>query len=159
MKKKCNLYAIEDISRFIDGEFTSDQHQAMEYHLSLCEDCRHLVDSYRSLSVTFSRIAVRESNKNANALNLEHKFEKIISDLEEKSSGNISGLFGKNIYLKLASIAAVLMIGLFPYDENILNNSSGPSAIVNSVDAEYTSVMIIETQEEKHTIIWFTEET
>ena len=68
-------------------------------------------------------------------------------------------LFGKNIYLKLVSLAAVVMIGLFPFDEDLLQNPSGPSAIVNSVDTEYASVMIIETQKEKHTIIWFSEET
>jgi len=159
MKKKCALYALEDISRFIDGELSSDQCRSFEHHLSNCRDCSHIVDRYKSVSFIFSRHTGRQSMGSSIALNLDHKFEKMVLNSEKKSSGNTSGLFGKNLYLKLASIMAVLMIGLFPFDEDLLKDPSGPSAIVNSVDAEYASVMIIETQKEKHTIIWFSEET
>ncbi len=147
------------MSRFIDGELSSDQYQSIEHHLPLCADCSSLIDRYKAVSSAFSRHISKQSIGTATALYLKHKFEKITLNSGEKSSGTISGLFGKNIYLKLASIMAVLMIGFFPFDEDLLNNSPGPSAIVNSLDAEYTSVMIIETQEEKHTIIWFSEET
>lgn len=97
--------------------------------------------------------------ENHEAAVMGHKLEQAVLNSEKKSAGTISGLFGKNIYLKLASILAVLMIGLFPFDEDLLQGPSGPSAIVNSLDTEYASVMIIETQIEKHTIIWFLEET
>ncbi|WP_020589481.1 hypothetical protein [Desulfobacter curvatus] len=33
----------------------------------------------------------------------------------------------------------------------------GPSAVVNSIDAYGSSVMILETAETHHTIIWFSE--
>ncbi len=159
MKNKCTLYASEDISRFIDGELSFDQCQSFEHHLSNCRDCSRIVDQYKSVSFAFSRHTGRQSMGSATAINLDPKLEKMVLKSEQKSSGNTSGLFGKNIYLKLASIMAVLMIGLFPFDEDLLKDPSGPSAIVNSVDAEYASVMIIETQTEKHTIIWFSEET
>jgi Putative zinc-finger len=159
MENKCDLYTSKDISRFIDGELSSEKRRSIEHHLSICTDCNRLVDSYESVSLVFSRHADRQSMGSSVILGLERRLEKTVLHSQEKPSGKISGLFGKNIYLKLASILAVLMIGLFPFDEDLLNDSSGPSAIVNSIDAEYTSVMIIETQEEKHTIIWFSEET
>jgi hypothetical protein len=70
--------------------------------------------------------------------------------------GDIVGLFGKNIYLQLASIIVILMISLFSF-QGALFSPTGPSAIVTSVDTDVASVMIIETQKEKHTIIWFSE--
>lgn len=158
MEKKCDLYTSEDISRFIDHELTSDQYRSFEHHLLLCRDCSRLVDRYKNLSLAFSRHTHRKK-MGAVALDFEHKLNKALRSSENRPLQNFSGLFGKNTYLKLAGIAAVLMIGLFPFDGDLLQNPPGPSAIVNSVDTEDTSVMIIETQNEKHTIIWFSEET
>jgi hypothetical protein len=158
MEKKCDLYTSEDISLFVDHELSSDQCRAFEHHLSFCRNCSRLVDQYRNVSLAFSRHAHRKT-MGVPALDLEHEFNKPLLNSKKEPLKNISGLFGKNIYLKLASLAAVVMIGLFPFDGDLLQNPSGPSAIVNSVDTEYASVMIIETQKEKHTIIWFSEET
>jgi anti-sigma factor RsiW len=158
MEKKCDVYTSEDISRFVDIELSSDQCRAFEHHLSLCSECSRLVSQYKNLSLAFSRHTHKRAMGIA-ALNLEHKLEQKIQCSEQKPYQNISGLFGKNLYLKLAGIAAVVMIGFFSFDPTLFGPPSGPSAIVNSVDTEYTSVMIIETKEEKHTIIWFSEET
>ena len=87
---------------------------------------------------------------------LKQKLESTIEDSENKSLGNIFGLFSKNINLKLASIAAILMIGLYTFQGSMFD-PPGPSAIVKSIDTDFASVMIIETQKEKHTIIWFSE--
>ncbi len=159
MENKCDLYTSKDISQFIDGELSSEKYRSLEHHLPTCADCSRLIDGYKTVSIVFSRHADRQSMGNSAALSLKHKLDKSVLNSHEKPFEKISGLFGKNIYLKFACVAAVLMIGLFPFDEDLINDSSGPSAIVNSIDAEYTSVMIIETQEEKHTIIWFSEET
>ena len=158
MEKKCEAYTSEDISRLVDLELSADQCRAFEHHLSLCKECSRFFDLYKNLSLAFSRHTHKTAMGIA-TLHLEHKLEQKIQCSEKKPYQNISGLFGKNLYLKLAGIAAVVMIGFFSFDPTLIRNPSGPSAIVNSVDTEYTSVMIIETQEEKHTIIWFSEET
>nr|NJM01306.1 zf-HC2 domain-containing protein [Desulfobacula sp.] len=158
MEKKCDLYTSEDISRFVDHELSFDQYRSCERHLLLCRDCSRLVDRYKAVSLAFSRHAHGEKI-GAHTPDFKHSLDKALKRSENNSLQNISGLFGKNIYLKLAGIAAVLMIGLFPFDGDLFQNPAGPSAIVNSVDAEDASVMIIETKNEKHTIIWFSEET
>jgi hypothetical protein len=83
-------------------------------------------------------------------------FEQFKSNTFEQFKSNTFELFNQNIYLKLASITAILMISLFSF-QNTWFGTPGPSAIVNSVDTDFASVMIIETQKEKHTIIWFSE--
>lgn len=158
MEKKCEAYTSEDISRFFDLELSSDQRRAFEQHLSLCSECNRLLGQYKDLSLAFYRHTHKQA-VGITALHLEHKLEQKIQRSEKKPFQKISGLFGKNLYLKLAGIAAVVIISFFPFDPTLFGTSSGPSAIVNSVDTEYTSVMIIETRKEKHTIIWFSEET
>lgn len=158
MEKKCEAYTSEDISRLVDLEPSSDQCRAFEHHLSLCSECSRLFGQYKDLSLVFSRHTHKRAIGIA-ALNLENKLEQKIQCSQKKFYQNVSGLFGKNLYLKLAGIAAVVMIGFFSFDPALLGTPSGPSAIVNSVDTEYASVMIIETQKEKHTIIWFSEKT
>jgi hypothetical protein len=62
---------------------------------------------------------------------------------------------GRNV-LQLASIAAILLATVIYYQGDTVV-PTGPSAIVNSVDGDIASVMILETQASKHTIIWYTE--
>lgn len=158
MKNKCDFYTSEDISRLIDREVSSEECKSFEHHLSHCRDCGELADQYRLVSLAFSCYTDRITKGIENA-SMEQQLEKTLFASKKKPLKNFSGLFGKNVYLKLASVVAVIMIGLFPFDDDLLKDPlAGPSAIVNSVDTEYTSVMIIQTQKEKHTIIWFSEE-
>ena len=155
MKKTCAEYTSEDISRFIDNELPEDQHFALAQHLIHCQNCSHLGERYRSVSAVINDHVDKQVLK-IDPAGLIQKTEHTIKKLQTKSLGNIFGSFGKNIYLKLASIAAIVMIGLLPF-QGALFGPTGPSAIVKSVDTDFASVMIIETQKEKHTIIWFSE--
>lgn len=63
--------------------------------------------------------------------------------------------------VKLASLgtaALVLAVALLPWaGDPPLDQAPEPSAIVKSVDTNGSSVMIIETTNTRHTIIWFSE--
>jgi len=153
MKKTCHKYTDEEISRFVDNELPRNRYHEMAQHCSHCADCRRIIEQYRSMSSVFNNHADQQILK-VDASKLSRKVAQITQQSKQKKAG--SGFFGKNIYLKLASVAAILMISLFTM-QNGLFGPSGPSAIVKSVDTEFASVMIIETQKEKHTIIWFSE--
>jgi len=157
MEKKCNDYTPEDISSFVDNELPYSLYHAMEQHLNHCQDCKRLAEAYTTMSAFFSDHAHQEILK-IDPAKLEQKLAHTLenSKSKKKSPGNILGFFGKKIYFKLASISivAILMISLYTFHED---HPSGPSAIVKSVDTDFASVMIIETQKEQHTIIWFSE--
>ena len=155
MKKTCNKYMSEDISRFVDNELPRDRYHELAQHLHHCPDCSRLVEHYKTISVMFNDHADHKGLK-IDPDKLKPKFEYTKQYSGKRSQGNLFGFFGKNIYLKLASIAAILMISLFTFQGDLFD-PSGPSAIVTSVDTDFSSVMIIETQKEKHTIIWFSE--
>jgi len=152
---KCKVYTSEDISRFIDNELPHDLYLMMAKHLNQCSDCTMLAENYTNMSVIFRDHAHQEILKINNKKlkqNLVHNLKNLKPP--KKRIKNISGFFGKNIYFKLASIAAILIISLYTFQGD---HSSEPSAIVKSVDTDFASVMIIQTQKERHTIIWFSE--
>jgi len=147
MKKSCSKYRDRDISMFVDEEMSTDGYKKLAQHLSICSDCRLLADQYKNISSIF--------NKHADQKKINLDPEKL-----KKESGFYARDIPKrpwtNIYLKLASITAILMISLFAFQGELLR-PKGPSAIVTSVNTDFSSVMIIETQKDKHTIIWFSE--
>lgn len=155
MKKTCSEYTSSEISRFVDNELAQDLQKELAIHLGHCRECSRLFRQYTAISAQFSDHADEAVSKIDSARlkqNLEHLFQKPA----KPSPGNSFGFSGKNIYLKLASIAAILMISIFTL-QGKFSEPPGPSAIVKSIDTDFSSVMIIETQKEKHTIIWFSE--
>ena len=66
----------------------------------------------------------------------------------------------RKFYLQLGSVAAIIILSIstiYLQKKPALSLSDGPSAIVTSVDGDVSSVMILETQDKKHTIIWYKE--
>ncbi|MBT3177093.1 MAG: hypothetical protein HOG03_08800 [Desulfobacula sp.] len=153
MGKKCNVYTSEDISRFVDKELPKNTYHEVKQHLNICLKCNQKAEEYRTLSSVFTDHAHQEILK-IDPAELRHKLAQTQENLEKKSLRNVFGIFGKNIYLKLASIAAILIISLYTFQGD---HPAGPSAIVKSIDTDFASVVIIETQKENHTIIWFSE--
>ena len=152
MTKPCSQYTTEQISRFIDKELPDDQYQTLLRHQETCPACRECIETYtRAGQIFAAQVQGRVDALDPDALpdRLTPYFENNLSE-RQRPSGS---WFGKNIYLKLASIVAILVIGTIAFQDQ----PSGPSAIVKSIDTDYSSVMIIETQKEKHTIIWFSE--
>jgi hypothetical protein len=58
--------------------------------------------------------------------------------------------------LAAASAAVLLVVGGIALMNNGISPDS-PSAIVTSIDTEYTAVMIFETPDTHHTIIWYSD--
>ena len=155
MKKSCSQYTPEDMSMFVDNELSRDKYQELVLHFEQCSHCSSLVKDYNALSAAFQNHAQSKISQ-VNSARVKQKLDQTIQNSENKPLKNSFGLFGKNTYLKIASIAAILMITLFTF-QNKLFTPSGPSAIIKYVDTDFSSVMIIETQKEQHTIIWYSE--
>ncbi|MFH2059017.1 MAG: hypothetical protein ABIJ59_08955 [Pseudomonadota bacterium] len=155
MKNKCTQYTSEQISQFVDNELARDLFQALDDHQKVCPDCRDLIHSYQTMSNLFSNHAdqqILKINSNQSADKLKLVLNKTAPNFFESTGKR----FGKNIYLKLASIVAIMVISLVAFQGRLVS-PVGPSAIVESIDTDYASVMIIETEKQKHTIIWISE--
>lgn len=147
MEKICSRYRPREISRFVDNELSQSRHQELAQHLLSCSECSRLARQYQSLSLMFTD-HLDTTRLKIDPDSLKQKFERATQSTGKTIRGNI--------YLKLASIAAIVMISLFAFQTGLFR-SVDSSAIVTSVDTDFSSVMIIETQKKHHTIIWFSE--
>ncbi len=175
MRQKCSKYSCEDISRFVDNELLEDQYQHLEQHLEHCIHCRTLVKHYKTISTQFKTFIDRKtvqadpvkvkqklSIQNSKTKSFEGNFNQrnILSILRIKNFFQRNNWgnrwFSGEHYLKLASVALLLIITIFTFQEKLFT-PSGPSAIVKYIDTDFASVMIMETQNKQHTIIWYSE--
>jgi len=155
MEKTCNQYTFEQISEFVDNELPQQLMTDITRHCEKCVACQRTVDQLASISDVFlahvsQKVAAMDTS------GLDKTMDNFRPGDEKTVFGNIFGMLGQHLYLKLSFITAILMIGLFTFNTTFMT-PSGPSAIVKYVDTEMPSVMIFETEKQKHTIIWFTE--
>ena len=160
--KKCSKYTPETLSRFVDKALPPEIQTSLNRHLSTCPACQQTIKSYQDIDNQFIQHIQRHSRRVNNTALARELLVKIRKEEERKPPDfsffqtMINFIKGKKIYLQIASFAAILLIStLFLQDQKVTFNS--PSAIVNSIDGDMASVMILETPKQRHTIIWFKE--
>ena len=84
MKKSCDKYTSEDISRFIDNELPQGQYPVVAQHLVHCRDCSRLAERYRSISAVINDHADQEVLK-IDPARLKQKIVHTIQNSKEKS--------------------------------------------------------------------------
>ncbi len=153
MTQPCVTYTEEFISCFVDNELDQDQHDEFADHLNTCTSCAQVEASLRQLSREFN------THVQTQAVWI-RTFQPPITLPAGlgRDQGRLPGLvnwFKGSLTIKLASLCAaaiLIFFSLYPDTE-----APSPSAIVKSVDTNGSSVMIIETPNTQHTIIWFSE--
>ena len=160
--KKCNAYPPDNISRFMDNDLSKQEMAELEKHLATCPECRERMHRYQRLGdgvirMVYEQIPTTETDVLEHAL-----LRKIRSENQRKRPLTstfqrfMTFIQGKKFYLQMASFAAILLLStLFLRDQEKVIRA--PSAIVNSIDGNMASVMILETMEQRHTIIWYKE--
>lgn len=154
MTNSCGRYSEKQISRFIDGALSRPELEQIRQHLDSCSACRDLAAQYREVTKTFDELAECPGM----AINPDRLY-RTIQQPAENPAGPEAGRFFNGRFrplLAAASVAALLIIGGISLITNGIATDS-PSAIVRSIDTEYTAVMILETPDTHHTIIWYSD--
>ncbi len=136
----CSRYTEEFISRFVDNQVSCPDQDNFVRHMDSCPACAKTLAEFSQVNHAFERHVATQANR-----------IRPIS-LEKKPAARSRG-----IVLKLAAMGTaglIFAVALLPWAGDRI---SEPSAIVNSVDTYGSSVMIIDTQDNRHTIIWFSE--
>ncbi len=176
---KCNRFDIETISCFVDEELDAKKQKEVSTHLLTCHDCFETAEMYKRIDHGFKQgLKIQKSIFDDSAF-----YNKIMTRIREKKQKQTMPIFnGKphflpfirllefftpgKIPLQVASFAAIVIfsLGLFQFhkyffadEKGPVAESNGPSAIINSVSGDLASVMILETEGHKHTIIWYKE--
>ena len=158
MKKACEIYDEKTIGKFVDNELSSEISKAISEHIETCPICENITAKYNHLSDIFAQNTSKQLDKIDTGLLGQNVLEQIKSK-ETDFLKKVFDYFSPKIYLKIASIVAIMVVSLIYFQEQPIRplDVIGPSAIVNSVDGNVSSVMIFETEKSKQTIIWFSE--
>ncbi|SLM28095.1 hypothetical protein MTBBW1_1260017 [Desulfamplus magnetovallimortis] len=182
----CNQESCYDtmtISSFIDGEISPEESEEVKNHLDNCPVCRQVVDHYLSfekalnsgiassfkdqdVKILQNRIMATHdlyAKKGADLNGIQNKIRSKLHSIKDFASSSIFSL--PKIYLQIASLAAIIILSITALrditDVNAPMQSvmaqSSPSAIVTSVNGDISSVIILETEDTHHTIIWYQE--
>lgn len=160
MTHPCSRYSEKQISRFIDEALSRHEMAQIRQHLTSCSACRDLAAQFRKTANAFEELA----DLPGLAIDPDRLY-RTMQQRAEKSSGSRSSRFFKGRFgpfssfrplLAAASAAVLLIIGGVAFMNDRISPDS-PSAIVTSIDTEYTAVMIFETPDTHHTIIWYSE--
>ena len=172
MTEHCSKYTEKFISQYIDNELDSARSMEFSSHLGNCLGCTGKVNDFKRLGIVFNNHTATQvaqaqvaQAEVAQAEVAQAQVAQASSNMAKKFSnlGKHNGFFARffgsttdHLYIKLASLTAVaallILIVFQPPPPQV-----SPSAIVKSLDTNASSVMIIETLKEKHTIIWFSE--
>lgn len=156
--EECTVYDPETLGLYVDGELEPHAREMVERHLAKCSRCRSVVENYEQFATTFKLGVERRAPWESQRLSDETFFSSRDSRQQSFSTGLIDFVKAKKYSLQLASIAAILVAGLFYYQAHTVTVlQDGPSAIINFVEGDMASVMIFETHPSNHTIIWYTE--
>jgi len=157
----CHKFSKEFISRFVDNDLDAEDHNAFIRHKVQCPDCCAAETRFRRAEMIFERQADAMAGqllKNTPEISIktgEMGHESFIARIMKRKSRKAQAVLGM---LSLAVVAVI--ISLAPWHQGQLPTRPavpGPSAVVNSIDAYGSSVMILETAKTHHTIIWFSE--
>jgi hypothetical protein len=143
------------LNRFLDRELEPDESVAINEHLEQCHTCREELRS-NQLASSLLKASVEEELSRTNFQEVE---ERVIALIRAKRGLwwiHLKNLFlSKKLYVPAAAVAAMLV--MFLYLARTPIPASGPSAIIDSLQGDFASVMILETQKSRQTILWIHE--
>ncbi|WP_022664573.1 anti-sigma factor family protein [Desulfospira joergensenii] len=170
IKKTCSAYSLKTLSLFADNELSEEETQTLSLHIQSCPLCADRVDRFRGMDRAFDLYAQDRTDRTRP---VQISMDRLAPSSFKDRFQTLFGILKNPTALRLASItAAALIISLALFQMNTdkspgpdmgpialpgIAPSAAPSAIVKTVDTESSSVMILETEIGKHTIIWFSE--
>ena len=154
----CHKFSKKFISRFMDNDLDADAYKTFIRHKAQCPDCCAAEARLRQAGMIFERQAEAMAGqllKDTPASVVKIGDGPRLGKIMKRKSKRVQAVLGM---LSFAVVAVIMYLA--PWHQGHLPTGlsvPGPSAVVNSVDAYGSSVMILETAETHHTIIWFSE--
>jgi len=149
--------SLELLDRYYDGEISPDESKAVTDHLDGCPVCRKRLAARRTVTESVRAVA----DEAVSRTDFRHLDQKVLDRIAVRRTPFLSQLknmrFSWRFYVPASAIAAILMVFFTVFLRQPAD--VGPSAIINSFAGKISSVMIIETPESRHTILWFSEES
>jgi hypothetical protein len=143
------------LGRFFDRELEADESVGISGHIEDCHACKEEFRDNQFISALF-RAGVEEELSRANLQEVEERLVALIRTKKGPWWVQLKDLcLSKKLYMPAAAVAAMLLIFLLV--ARTPTPASGPSAIIDSLQGNFASVMILETEKSRQTILWIHE--
>ncbi len=156
-KIKCDQNLVDLLyDQELDQELDEREVVRLKEHLETCPSCRQAMKENQALSKVFN---AGFANVVLNT-SLENIEDRVMDKIQSRSLPwwrKIPDLLTpKRMLLPATALTALLVVAILYYPGSRSLND-GPSALVSSLGGETASVMVFETPNTRHTIIWFEE--
>lgn len=143
------------LSRFFDQELGPEERAGISEHIQNCPSCQKALQDNKYISALFKAGLDKELSQT----DLDDLDQKILALVRRKRFPwrmRLRDLFISKKFLIPATAMATILVLFFSLTREPVS-VSGPSAIINSITGDLSSVIIIETPKSRQTIIWFNE--
>ena len=140
------------LSQFFDRELEPEASATISGHLEHCRTCMQELRGNRLLSSLLKAGVEQEMSR----VNLQGVEERVIALIHSKRMLWWVHLKGFCLSYVPAAVATAMLV-MFFHLERTPTPASGPSAIIDSLQGDFASVMILETQKSRQTILWIQE--
>ena len=122
-------------SAYIDGELEPPWKEKIEEHLSSCEKCRSVVDSYRKISLKLSAVSSSELDLDGSFLKLYAKRQDCLKRMEDNKNKPTSWFYKSNkIPVPALAAAALFLFVLTPIIVLHTQKTLAPSGAVAATE-------------------------
>lgn len=143
------------LGRFFDRELEADASVAISGHIEHCHSCKEEMQSNQLVS-SLLKAGVEDELSRANFQEVEERVLVLIRAKKGPWWVQFKDLCSsKKLYVSAAAMTAALI--MFVHVLKAPTSTSGPSAIIDSLQGNFASVVILETQKSRQTILWIHE--
>lgn len=143
------------LSRFVDQEVRPDEQGEMIRHLEHCPSCQKALQDNETLSV-FLKAGIKAELAHTRIEEIEENVMAVIHGEDAPWWKRFKELcMSKAFYVPAVAVAVLFIVFLSVVRSPV--PIPGPSAIVDSVKGDVSSVMIFETEKSRQTVVWFNE--
>lgn len=146
------------INRFFDNELEPEEHSRIGRHINECLSCRKYLEDLKGMSLRVKDHVEKEVSDtlSAQASRIETGVLDAIRGGGLPRWNRIKDRFlSKHVLIPATAIVFLILIisTVFRPPADVI-----PSAIITSISSDTASVIIMETPQSGHTIVWFTED-
>jgi hypothetical protein len=143
------------LNQFFDRELGSEESAKMSGHIEHCRTCKQELRDNRFVS-SLLKAGVEQEIARVNLQEVEERVTALIRSKKRLWWVHLKSLcLSKKLYVPAAAVTAMLV--MFFHLARTPTPASGPSAIIDSLQGDFASVMILETRKSRQTILWIQE--
>jgi hypothetical protein len=150
----CRRYDPILIERFCDGEMDAETQAEIQMHVESCFACQKIMREHWMIGA-MAKEALSQNLTHSERLRVKRRVMDRIRSEAGEGQGIRQYAALKKLLIPAAAVASLFFFSIIFYQPD--ERPAGPSATIESITGNISSVMIMETPEERETVLWYSE--